>query len=306
MLNEGAAVAKERLEVIEGLKMDGRVNTTDDVLLAHIKSSIRRGHQQINRFPPNPDQVCLVGGGPSLESTLPELRQLIFEGAKLVTVNGAYHWCLERNLQPKTQIVMDARESNARFVTPAVPQCNYLLASQCHPATWDAVAGRPKVYIFHAAAGDDPGAKDVLDAYYGKQWYGIGGGTTVATRALWLLRTLGYLRFHLFGVDSCWMDGKHHAYDQPENAKDRRLPFKVEPVGRPDLARTFVCAPWHVKQAEDFLQEIRINGNNFLIQVHGNGLLNYIIASAAEAAVDLDDVKVEQVGGDLPEGTSSL
>lgn len=293
MLNEGAAVADDRLKVLSGIELHGSVNTEDDVLLANIRASIRRGHPQVQRFAPNRERVVLVGGGPSLDATFDELRQLVFEGAKLVTVNGAYHWCLERNLQPKMQIVMDARQTNARFVSPAVPQCRYMLASQCHPALWDAVAGRDHVHIFHAAAGDDDAVKAELDRYYHKQWYGIGGGTTVATRALSLLRTLGFLRFDLFGVDSCWMGSTHHAYDQPENARDRRLSFKVEPEGRPDLARVFVCAPWHVKQAEDFVQEIRVNGDHFLINVHGDGLLSYIVQSGAESITELGDASQE-------------
>lgn len=293
MLNEGAAVADDRLKVLDGIELQGRVNTEDDVLLSHIRSSIRRGHRQIMPHAPNDKRVVLVGGGPSLESTFYELRQLIWEGAELVTLNGAYHWCIERNLQPKMQIIVDARDTNARFLEPEIPKCIYTLASQCHPAVWDAVEGRERVFIFHAAAGDDPATKQVLDDYYGKQWYGVGGGTTAATRALSLLRTLGYMRFDFFGIDSCWMENKHHAYEQAENRHDKRIPFKVEPTGRPDLARIFLCAPWHVKQAEDFLQEVRINGDHFLINVHGDGLLHYLLHASAE------DMTLAQIGDEL-------
>lgn len=156
MINEGLAVEPERLNVLVGISLEeGRVNVTDEVILANVASSIRRGHPQVRPQKPSHDRIALVGGGPSLNDTVDELKDLLQEGAKLVTVNGAYQWCLERNLTPQTQIVMDARASNARFLDPALPRCNYLLASQCAPESWDRVEGRPNVWIFHAAAGSD-------------------------------------------------------------------------------------------------------------------------------------------------------
>jgi Protein of unknown function DUF115 len=292
VLNERAAVAPERLRVmdyadvpLERAMAAGQVNVTEDQALANIQSSIRRGHPQIRPCPPKPERVCLVGSGPSLNDTLPELRALYFAGAHVVTVNGAYHWCLEHNIRPSTQIVLDGRPSNARFVVPEVPLCRYVLASQCAPEVWDAVDGREHVWIFHASSGDTGAMKDLLDAYYAKQWVAIGGGVTVTTRALMLLRLVGYLRFDLFGIDCCWRGERHHAFEQPENERDRRFRVSVEPVDHPELARSFVCSPWQFKQAEDFVQMIRVNGDHFLLNVHGDGLLAHVLASGADAVV---------------------
>lgn len=282
MINETAVLEPDVLKVLDGIELKGAVNVADDLLLDNVRASIRLPYPQIRPQPPNYDRVVLVGGGPSLADTEDELITLVRDGAKLVTVNGAYQWCLERNLFPKTQIVMDARPSNARFLHPAIPHCNYVIASQCAPETWQAVEGRQDVWIFHAAAGSEGPLKDLLDAHYLGNWFGVGGGTTVATRALSLLRTLGYLRFDLFGIDSCFLHGQHHAYEQAENAHDKPLKFKVHPPGRPDLERVFDCAPWHVKQFEDVLQMIRVNGQHFLLNIHGNGLLAYALASSAE------------------------
>lgn len=276
----------DELQVIEGVEMRGTINTPDDELVANIQHSIRLGHPQARPQVTQPDRVCLVGGGPSLESTLPELRDLHFAGAKIVTVNGAYHWCLSKNLRPSAQIVLDARAENARFVNPPVPRCQYLIASQCHPETWAQVQGRD-VLIWHAAAEDNVHVKPVLDAYYLKNWTGTPGGTTVIVRALMLLRILGFLRFDLFGVDSCFLNGQHHAYAQPENDEDSPRPVRVHPSGHPDLAREFQCAPWHIKQLECFLQTIRLHGDHFVLNVHGDGLLAY--ALSCSAAVEWSD-----------------
>jgi hypothetical protein len=274
---------------LEHAMASGEVNVTDDAILANIRSAIRRGHPQIAPCAPKPDRVCVVGSGPSLNDTVDELRQLYFEGAKIVTMNGAYQWCLERNFRPSTQIVLDARASNARFLQPAVPQCRYLLASQCAPELWDAVEGREHVWIFHSHIGEatDTPIGAELDGYYGKgYWCGVGGGVTVATRAIVLLRMLGYLRFDLFGVDCCWLDGQHHAFPQPENEHDRRMSVQLALTDTETDARTFTCSPWQLKQLENFIHLVKMTGDDFLLNVHGDGMLAHAFHLAATAGWD--------------------
>jgi hypothetical protein len=271
---------------------NGRMNTAEQQIVANIQSSIRRGHPQMKTGPNRPERICLVGSGPSLKDTLPELRQLLWEGAILVTLNGAYHWCIEHNLRPQTQIVMDARPSNARFVQPYVPRCNYVLASQCAPEVWNAVEGYPDVWIWHPVVkAAEEGPTKVLDQFYGGQWIGVGGGTTVATRAMNLLRTCGYLRYDLFGIDCCWMDDQHHALPQPENDGDARTRQTLR-VGFRDSAssREFSVSAWHAKQLEDLLTTFQINGRLFQIDVHGDGVLAYVMRELGTSDLSLEGV----------------
>jgi hypothetical protein len=256
----------------------GMINTAEEVVLSNIRSAIARQHQQARPFPPNGNRVCLVGSGPTLNDTVDELRDLYFDGAKVVTCNGAYHWCIERNIRPSMQVVLDARPSNARFLEPAVPKCHYMLASQCAPEAFDAVADRENVWIFHAHAGDDTQTTEILDGYYGKnRWVGIGGGVTVGTRAIVLLRMLGYMRFDLFGVDCCWKGDVHHAMPQPENEKDRRIEVTVADA-EGNNERLFTCSPWQLKQAEDFAQLMKTMGDNFTLSIHGDSMLAHMAA----------------------------
>lgn len=273
---------------------NGRMNTADETLLKNIASSIRRGYPQMRTGPVQPSRICLVGSGPSLAETEDELRQLLWDGATLVTLNGAYHWCRERNLRPQTQIVMDARACNARFVAPYVPRCNYVLASQCDPAVWDAVAGYPDVWIFHPVVKNaESEATALLDAYYAGNWLGIGGGTTVATRAINLLRTAGYVRFDLFGIDCCFIGAAHHAIDQPENDHDRRHRSTVKlSVRGSSESREFDVTPWHTKQFEDFLTILKVNGQHFTINVHGSGMLAQAMQMLGHA--DLESITLTE------------
>lgn len=262
--------------VVADYMVNGKMNTGDETLLVHIRSSIRRGHPQMRPGPVNATRVCLVGSGPSLAETEGELRQLLWDGAALVTVNGAYQWCIERNLKPQTHIVMDARPGNARFLSPAIPHCHYVLASQCAPEAWDAVEGRPSVWIFHPVVKAEGEASALLDGYYQGNWMGVGGGTTVATRAISLLRMTGHVRFDLFGIDCCWHGDQHHAFAQPENDGDQRSRVFVR-VKDHDDETPFLVSPWHIKQVEDLLTVSAINGKHFHLEVHGKGMFAHIL-----------------------------
>jgi hypothetical protein len=266
--------------VFEGLTVDGNVNTEDARILENIRASIRRGYPQIWPTATNHYKVALVGGGPSLESTLPELRALVWAGAKLVALNGAYQWCIDHGLQPRAHIVLDARPETAKLIGPPVPDCRYYICSQCAPETWDALGDRPNVAIWHA--GGEPELEAELDAYYLKAWTHIPGGTTVGTRAIGLLRTLGFLRFECFGLDSCWMGDAHHAYPQAQNDQDGHYRLTVQAKDSSMPARDFWVAPWHVKQLEDLVLFIRAHGEKFLLKFHGDGLLAYALAAHAD------------------------
>jgi len=281
--------------VVSHYMENGKMNTQEDQVLTNMAAAIRRGHPQMRPGPPRYERICLVGSGPSLAETEEELRELLWNGAILVTLNGSYHWCRERNLRPNTQIVMDARPFNARFLTPHVPKCNYVVASQCAPELWDAVADYPDVWIFHCVVPSEKPQTDLLNAYYNKQWMGVGGGTTVATRAINLLRLSGYTKFDLFGVDCCWKeDGSaHHAISQPENDGQTKSRISVNFRDIPDSGKSFLCSPWHIKQFEDFMTVMRpdVNGRHFKLAVHGSGMLAYAVRTLGESPGEISLVE---------------
>jgi hypothetical protein len=148
------------------VELTGGINTDPTIIRDQIYANIRRQLPQAKPHALNGQEVAIVGGGPSLLSTFDELRELAFRGVKLVALNNAAAWLLERNLRPSMHILLDARASNARFITPPIPQCKYFVASQCHPDLFDAVDGRD-VTIWHAVSEEDePVLKDWYDGYY--------------------------------------------------------------------------------------------------------------------------------------------
>ena len=254
-------------------------NLPDDVIMEQTAFNIRRQLTQASPHHVNHETVALVCGGPSLNQTKHELVRASWKGEKVVAVNGAYRWCIEHNIRPSAMIMLDAREFNARFVEWDVPDCRYLLASQCHPRAFDLCADR-SVHIWHACSAGDP-ELEMISKYYFKRVVPVTMGTTVAIRAISLLRMLGFRSFDIFGLDSCWTDTEHHAYEQKENDRDGRIEVWLRPEDHPELNRKFICAPWMVKQAYDIQELIREKGNEFRLNVRGDGLIAHIMRTGA-------------------------
>jgi hypothetical protein len=141
------------------------------------------------------------------------------------------------------------------------------------------------VTIWHALSAGDDEIK-LLDKYYFKRHNPITIGVTVSMRAISLMRMLGFQRLEIFGLDSCWLDGEHHAYAQSENNNEKTMSVWVRPKGRDDLAKRFLCSVWMAKQAEDFLQLIKERGELFQLNVHGPGIIAEMVKAGAELEIE--------------------
>lgn len=273
------------------LNPDDGCNIPDDTIMQQVNVNIRRGLPQAQPHATNNEVVALVCGGPSLVTHEKELVEAAWSGAKVVCVNGTYQWCIDRNIKPSAVVMLDAREFNVRFLETPVKGCRYLLASQCHPRAFELCADRD-VTIWHCCSGGEL-EHAVLREFYFNRVFPIGLGTTVTIKSIQLLRMLGFKSFDIFGFDSCWMKSsrysipefgeyRHHAYDQKENDSDGRLLAVFKPNGREDLMQQFTCAPWHIRQAKDFQNLIHDHGNDFRLNVRGDGLIATILKLSAE------------------------
>lgn len=260
----------------------GVLNTGEEELLANVKTNVANGWKQALPHQANDIEVAILAGGPSLNEHLDEIQYLKSQGAKIVTLNGAYNWAQAHDLWPVSTIVVDAREFNKRFTHPVDERNLYLIASQCHPMLLDGLP-KERTFLWHTNVN---AIREILDAQY-EQWYNTPGGTTVLLRAIPLLRMLGYRRFHLFGADSCVRTrsednsvyAEHHAYTQIENDRDL-----VVPVTCGD--RIFQCHPWQIAQATEFMGLVKVFGDEVELEIYGDGLLAHIVNTGAKLAVE--------------------
>lgn len=249
----------------------GKLNVEEGLIRDNVSHNIKLGFQQVVPHNTSDVEVMLVGGGPSLAKNIEKVRELRNKGVKLIAMNNAYKFCLDHDIKPSALIIVDARDFNARFLDPIIPECKYFLASQCHPSLFEKVP-QEQTYIWHTGTSL---IKDLLDEQY-KTWWPVPGGSTVLLRAVPLFRMLGFKRFHIIGCDSCVEDGAHHAYEQKENDGQMVVPVNVG-------GKIFHCNPWMISQAQEFIDLIRMMGDEIELEVY-DGLLHHILETGASLA----------------------
>jgi SAM-dependent methyltransferase len=267
---------------------DAKVNIPKEQRRENIIANSKLGLQQVMPHQAQDIEVMLLCGGPSIDEFKDDIIEKREGGMPLITVNGSYHKAIEWGLSPSLQCMVDGREFMRRFVEQVpgyTDHTKYVISSHCNPEVF---VGLPKerTYIWTVAVGYDD--MDAVKAHYGemyKDFWPCPGGSTVTLRALCLLRMLGFSKIHVYGMDSCNMDGKHHAYEQEEN-DDGRVTDMI--VGRgTEYEKVFRCEPWHVYQATEFLQMVpRVLMDCDLI-VYGDGMIAYMINTAAEMDSDI-------------------
>lgn len=273
-------------------ELDVVCNTANERILANIAGACARDRPWFDFGEDHDRPVCIVGGGPSLAESLPELRTLreVF-GHALWAVNGALRWLLDRGLRPDAAVLLDARPETAAFLAAAGDEgVTYFVASQCDPAVFAALRGRD-VVVFH---NQTPGAAELLAriAPPEKPLHLFAGGTTVGMKAMALARRSGFRALHLYGMDSSYRGAAGHAYAQPLNAGEPVLDVICG-------GRSFRAAPWMVTQVGDFQTLARaLLEDGCTIRVAGDGLLAEVARQMA-APPEIVEGRFQAIGGFL-------
>lgn len=253
-----------------------QINVDVETIESQTRANIEAGWQHIGPHELQKREVVLIAGGPSAAQHLDEIRRLRADGAAIVTVNGSYEWALAQGLVVSVQIVLDAREFNARFTRNVQPGTKYLIASQVHPKTLEGLP-RDRTWLWHSGLSD--ANEQLVRDHNNGLFFPVPGGSTVVLRAIPLLRMLGLAQIHLFGFDSCMVGDKHHAYEQEENNGEALVPVNCG-------GRTFMCTAWMISQAHEFQDLINAWGDMFEICVHGDGLIKQILTTGAAIAAE--------------------
>lgn len=250
-----------------------QTNVAQDALCDSVRENSRRDVPWLGVDAAHERAVALVGGGPSLERTLPAIRALYEVGASIWAMNGSAKWLKSNGITADVHVLLDAREDNVRFVDPDTA-LSYRIASQCSPKVFDATDSRP-VTLFHAYNGD---IEHAIENPRGKNLTLVASGSTVGLAAMAIAYAEGYRTMHLFGYDSSYSEGAHHAYEQNLNNGETLINATVG-------EKTFVTASWMASQANEFqhIASDLANGGAQIV-VHGDGLLRAV--ADAMAALD--------------------
>ncbi len=239
-------------------------NTAGDKTREHVVGAVARGLPTVGVLEAHNRHAVIVGGGPSLKSNWTELFHWIAQGADIFALNGVAKFLNDRCILPTFQVLVDPREHNVALMGKAK---EYLIASQCHPSVFDAVEGE-EIGLFHMAGSAQGLVNETL----------IGGNVTVGLVAPCLVYTLGYREMHLYGYDSSYADGEHHAYAQDQSDQEQKiLEVFVEVDG---VMKPFTTNYAMAKQAEMFPKTAELLCDaGASMTIHGTGLLPTIAHS---------------------------
>jgi hypothetical protein len=251
-------------------KMDG-MNVSADFAYDNIRANVTRDLEWFSGFDKQDKACVIVGGGPSMRDHVTAIKGRRRRGDRIITVNNALGYLHDRGLTPDAHVMLDARAENVAFVENAPKKTRYFLASQVHPCVFDALSGH-NVVVWHNGMHDGEELFSIV-----KPWFDEGpdqkpvvfvpGGGTVGLRALNLAWLSGYKKIHLYGFDSSYEAGHHHAYGQALNDNDSTIQIALD-------GRTYVCAPWMARQAMEFQENyLALREKGIKVFVHGRGLI---------------------------------
>jgi len=235
----------------------------------NILENLKRDYKEVEPKETQETEIALLAGGPSLE---------LFADSgwtgPIITVNGAYNWAIERGFKPTAQIIVDPREFNKRFLQPVIPECRFLIGSQCHPSLAESVP-KDQVLLWHSGDIAVPVIEEYSKDHGDRVCYPVFGGSTVMLRGLMVLSLLGLRKFHIYGWDSCLIDNEHHAYKQPENKETKIIEVIIG-------GKVFKCHTWMAMQAQEFIETVKhMLPDDCQLAVYGDGLIAHILRTGA-------------------------
>ncbi len=166
-------------------------------------AALKTGLPRLKQVPIDETKTLNIAAyGPSLRDTWRELEHPI------LSMSGATRFLAENGVIADYHCDMDPRLHKQKFIDPPAPGVHYLMATICHPGTWDILKDE-RVTLWHTmschgctmqfVAEFDPGALVVNP------------GSTIGLAALHLGGVLGYRHFEVHGMDGSFKDGERHA-----------------------------------------------------------------------------------------------
>lgn len=256
------------------------VNVTHEALLENVRANCERDLPWFTGFGPHKGVAVVVGGAPSMNDNLSQIRAHKKRGARIVSVNNAWRTLMAAGIKPDVHVMLDARQENVEFVKDAPAGVRYMLASQVHPDVFEALKDR-EVIIWHNGFGDNEAMKEALAPWWDegpnqRPCILVPGGGTVGLRALWLCALSGFKTVHIYGMDSSYEGDQHHAYAQPINDADAVMEVVLG-------GKRYRAARWMIRQTEEFRWHMAdLKKEGVTLHVHGRGLLPDVFKAIRE------------------------
>jgi len=240
-------------------------NTSEKQLISNITENCKRDLGWLIPVPAHNRTLCIVGGSPSLKKNMGNLKDRIRLGADVMSTNGSLKFLATKGVTPDFHAQFDGRVESAEFVASAPSGVVYLIGSMSDPSVLDNLKDKD-VTLWHGGIDIDEQLK-ILEPYQHRPIVIVGGGQTIGLRAMMLAYHLGYRKIIMYGIDSSFSGGEHHAYEQVINNTDRAVASIYN-------GKTYECAPWMYRQAKQFEDlHAELTKQGVKITVIGDGLI---------------------------------
>jgi len=236
-------------------------NTPDKDIERNIRANSEKDLPWLQNKDEHDGVAIMIGGGDSINDYIEDIRKLQSDGGKVFAMNGASKWARGHGIPVDYQVIIDAKKETAQLVDSGAKE--HLFGSQCNEKTID---NAHALTLWHLAI-ENIETLFPKDRSYKGGYVMIGGGSSAGTSGMCVAFSQGYRKFHVFGYDSSYRNGKSHAYEQRMN---QFMPTTNVVWGNKD----FKVSVGMKAQAEQFqvtAQALKQEGCD--INLYGDGLL---------------------------------
>jgi len=252
---------------VDEIKVETQYCISAELRMQQIYAAIARGLPTISPGEITDEPVAIACFGPSLNSTLDELRKF----PKIMSMSGSHDVLLKNGIVPTWHLECDPRPHKAGFLQHPHKDTEYLISSCCHADVFNAVLDH-KVKIWHLYGNEE---MDNMPFIYPHNHWVLTGGSNVGLRAMVLARFFGHRQLHVFGMDCSFESagGNTHASFHPNSTKFRT---KVT-VGETD----YITSAVFLQYSRQFFDEVAKLPDCKVI-LHGRGMLQHMALEKAK------------------------
>lgn len=240
---------------------DVQTGIADETVWGHIRHALSLGLPEVQVGDIRAETLHIYANGPSARAAERRYPCMALNGALgLFTDHGPTYWA-----------ACDAQELAAGFLTSQPQDTQYLIASKCHSAVFDALKGKD-IKLWHVG--------DVGSQVMPAGTTAMPSAISITICALFLAHYMGYRKVTLHGWDGCYGDdGADHAVPQDHDASQD---LELDLNGRSfKSTRAWACETEDASTALNMLRDMDIT-------ITGDGLF----ANALKPF--LDDMHAQQ------------
>lgn len=225
--------------------------------------------------------LAIVGGGPSLKTTLCELREF----SDVMVCGSAHDYVVEQGIIPTYAVACEPNNAPGDrvvdFIRKPQREIEYLFSTTCDPTVFDEMKDY-RICMWNNAGGIDDSVFNGEPA--------VNGGCTVTLRAINIAILLGYHDLHMFGFDSSFEhEVENHAYFSGPGEEKNWSNWLYVRIGD-EFGRQFKTTRGWIQQAHHFQEMLQHTGWMFNPVIHGDGMIAEIMRQRRKIQQDNNEL----------------